>query len=194
VTLAAIVAPIAIGGPLVITGNGNITLVAVGAWLLACQLTLVTYRIAATEAVLVRPWPYRAALGGALATGIIEAILAVRATGEPAGHVALATAGLAIAILAWRALARPRPKRAALVAIVAVLGTGFAFAIDVGREVGDQAIHASPANLARMQAWVGELATEAMLAPAVVGALAAIAALGAFQRGGDLPEARANFA
>jgi hypothetical protein len=92
-----------------------------------------------------------------------------------AGFVTLASTNLVIAILAWRALVSPAPRRAALVGLAAVFVETFAMLTDVIINVGDTGF-----SHGRLLV----IALIASFAATWTGALVCMAALGSFDRSG----------
>jgi hypothetical protein len=92
-----------------------------------------------------------------------------------AGFITLASANLAIAILAWRALVNPAPRRAALVGLAAVFAETFAMLTDVIINVGGTGFsHGTLLPLALIASFTATW----------TGALVCMAALGTFDRSG----------
>jgi hypothetical protein len=95
--------------------------------------------------------------------------------GHIAGFVTLASTNLAIAVLAWRALVTPAPRRAALAGLAAVFVETFAMLTDV------------IINVSGRDVWHGSLLPVALYASFVatwIGALVCMASLAAFDRSG----------
>lgn len=128
-------------------------------------------------------WLYRASLGLLLlATG--TCLVAAGSTvflphdiggGGIAGFITLASTNLVIAVLAWRALVNPAPRRAALVGLAAVFVETFAMLTDI------------IINVSGSTFWRDSYLPIALYASFVAtwtGALVCMAALAAFDRSG----------
>jgi hypothetical protein len=122
------------------------------------------------------PWPYRAAVVILLgATGTVLAAAGstvIVGDGHLAGFIALALTNLIAAIMAWRALVKPAPRRAAIAGLVVVIAELFAMIADIVINIGER--DPGPSGTAIMIALLGSfVATWA-------GALVSIAALACF--------------
>ncbi len=103
--------------------------------------------------------------------------------GRIAGFITLASTNLVIAVLGWRALVNPAPRRAALVGVAAVFVETFAMLIDVIINVtGDDSAHGMLVPIALYASFVATW----------TGALVCMAALATFDRSGMVvvPSAR----
>ncbi len=105
----------------------------------AFVLAIMSVRRAEPTGELRRRWIYRGALGLLLAaagTVVVSAGSSV-ALGAPDSHqpvvgfIALATLNVITAVIAWRALVNPAPRRAAVVGLIAVAAELFALIVDV---------------------------------------------------------------
>jgi hypothetical protein len=157
----------------------------------AMALAVVTLRRTERTGGLHYIWIYRASLVLLLlaattclvAAGSTVFIPTDVAGGRIAGFVTLASVNLVIAALAWRALVRPAPLRAAAVGAIAVFVETFAMLADIiGNHGGSGFSHAS--NI--------PIVLGASFAATWIGALVCMAALATFERSGTVvvPEAR----
>lgn len=101
-------------------------------------LAIMSVRRAEPTGELRRVWIYRGALGlllAATATVVISAgssVAFVDSSDHPVvGFIALATLNVITAVLAWRAIVKPAPRRAAIVGLIAVVAELFALIVDV---------------------------------------------------------------
>ncbi len=172
--------------------TGNVGLAALPQFV-AIVLAVLTVRVAAATAPLRHVLAYRAALGLLLASSATVVIaggstvaFADDAGGtEIAGLVALASTNLLIAVLSWRAIMRPAPRRAAIASLLAVTLELVALVVDLIMNLG----MLSREIISHDTLIVTILAT---FATTWAGALVAIAALTTFERPGeiDMPSAR----
>lgn len=165
-------------------------------YFVAVVLSLVTW-LKSSKAPLplrYRGW-YRAALGSLClvgAAGVVSAASMVainRETGDEKPVLfCLASTFALIAILSWRALVRPTPRRAAGVALLALAGVMFALIIDVLIDTSyDRGYHDVDAEWSRVLLGVG------LIGSFLAGPLVSLASVTAFARSVDeaqLPEAR----
>jgi hypothetical protein len=120
-------------------GLGFITepLFAVAAQFAAFVLAIVTVRKAEPTGELRYKWLYRGALGLLLAAASTVVVcggssVAVGGSNDPVvGFITLASLNVLTAVLTWRALVKPAPRRAALVGLIAVIAELFALVVDV---------------------------------------------------------------
>jgi hypothetical protein len=105
-----------------------------------------------------------------------------------AGFITLATTNLVVAVLAWRALVNPAPRRAALVGLAAVFVETFAMLTDIIIDVGSNGVSGDALSRGKLV----PVALFAAFAATWTGALVCMAALGTFDRSGMVvvPEAR----
>jgi hypothetical protein len=103
----------------------------------AFVLAIVTVRKAEPTGELRYVWVYRCALGLLLAAAGTVVVcggssVALGNSKDPViGFIALATLNLFTAVLTWRALVNPAPRRAALVGLIAVVAELFALVVDI---------------------------------------------------------------
>jgi hypothetical protein len=144
----------------------------------AFALAGVTVHRAQRLGVLRHPWIYRGALLLLLAatgTTLISAGSTVVVRGGEAGPtvglITLASTNLVAAILTWRALTRPSPRRAALVGLLAVVAELVALCVDAAISI----------NLGYDPTSLGVVALIASFAATWAGALVCIATLVSFE-------------
>ena len=148
-------------------------LFAVLAQFCAFVLAIITVRRAEPVGELRYTWVYRGALGLLLAAagtvivcGGSSVALGESGNAPVVGFVALASLNLVTAVLTWRALVKPAPRRAALVGLVAVGAELFALIVDVMLNLHD--FHPSDFQIAAIFAsfaatWIGALVCIAAL-------------------------------
>ncbi len=153
-------------------------------------LAIISAKCAEGVGVLERRLVYRGALGLLLVTSMTVVICGGGsvAFGKGSDHglvgfICLASLNVVTGVLAWRALVRPAPRRAALVGLLAVVAELFALLIDLGINLNHHAFHPTSFQIVAMLAGWG--ATWA-------GALVCIAALLSFspQPMYEVPDAR----
>ncbi len=143
---------------------------------IAFALAIITARKAERLGVLRYRWVFRAAFGlllAATATVLVSAGSTVVVGGEGAtvGLITLASTNLLAAILTWRALVRPAPRRAALVALLVVVAELVALIADAAISI----------NLDYRPTSLGVVALISSFAATWAGALACIAVLVSFE-------------
>jgi hypothetical protein len=117
---------------------GELPAVSLPLLLLANVLGLITVKRTESSGALRRSWLYCGALAlllAACATAAVGAgstVLFDVDESPVVGFVTLATTNLLLAVLGWRALVRPGPRRAAVVGFLAIALEVFAVVMDVG--------------------------------------------------------------
>ena len=159
---------------IVLFGLGFITepLLALVAQFSAFVLAIITARCTDPTGELRYKWLYRGALGILLAAAGTVVVcggssVALGSGDDPiVGFVALASLNLLTAVLTWRAIVKPAPRRAALVGLIAVCAELFALVVDVMLNLHQ--FHPSDFQIAAMIAsfaatWAGALVCIAAL-------------------------------
>ena len=163
------------------------------AWLAAAYASVSTlyHTFRGGEPPLAWPRRYRAAMAGILAAAVSASFagggtVVLGFDGPPLGFVCTAALNLAVAVLAWRALTRPSPRRAAAIGVLAVLG-------GLAALIGDILLAAhsgwSPDQIAHE--WLTLFPAIGLL---LFGGVASLLALCAFAPVAHLPAARATTA
>lgn len=170
--IACMLVPIAVSWATNVRGIAAFTSIA---WFVTIPLSIITFRRAASDQHLQRPGWYRAALVFQLVVsvvGLVTAAHTVFANGA-VGLVTIASVQLLVAILTWRAITRPDPRRALAAALISGLIPFFALMVDIALDTrsksagGEKLVHdlwSAFAVMSTMLAWI----TAAVVCLAVV--------------------------
>jgi len=188
-TICWLVVLVAMVSPFALARVVNIGPLASIGWFASIPLSIVTFRRCAHDQPLQRPGWYRAALGlqrAVTAVGLVTAGHTVFANGS-IGLVSIATVQLVVAVLTWRAITQPDPRRAVLAAIVSGCIPFVALLVDIALDLHFSAmgkrtvvtdLWSAFAILSTMLAWIS-------------GGIVCLATIRTFGAPTNLPDARA---
>lgn len=188
-TILWVVIIIGMLAPFVFAPLVNLGALASIAWFVAIPVSIITFRRSGRDQHLQRPGWYRAALIVQLLVavlGLVTAAHTVLANGR-IGLVSIATVQLAVAVMTWRAITRPGPRRAIGAALAAELVPFVALMVDIAL---DLRLYGLPDGPIVADLW-GAFAVAAVFLSWIGAALVCIASIHVFGPATNLPGARA---